>query len=104
METKLERIAECHKELDGNKAVGIDEITKKKYDQKKSYKPQLPIRIYIPKINGKFRPLEIACYEDKGESIRLEAFNFLEFTFYCGRSCKGMPYIMTEIYARRKRY
>ena len=55
METKLERIAEisastprpeftslyhlinkdmllqCHKELDGNKAVGIDEITKKEY-------------------------------------------------------------------------
>ena len=55
METKLERIAEisahsprpeftslyhlinkemllqCHKELDGNKAVGVDEITKKEY-------------------------------------------------------------------------
>ena len=58
METKLERIAEisansprpeftslhhlinkemllqCHKELDGNKAVGVDEITKKEYERK----------------------------------------------------------------------
>ena len=57
METKLERIAEisahsprpeftslyhlinkemllqCHKELDGSKAVGIDEITKKEYER-----------------------------------------------------------------------
>lgn len=57
METKLERIAEisansprpeftslyhlinkemllqCHKELDGNKAVGVDEITKKEYER-----------------------------------------------------------------------
>ena len=78
METKLERIAEisansprpeftslyhlinkemllqCHKELDGNKAVGVDEITKKEYGRnleqniddlveklkRKSYKPQ----------------------------------------------------------------
>ena len=78
METKLERIAEisansprpeftslyhlinkemllqCHKELDGNKAVGVDEITKKEYERnleqniddlverlkRKSYKPQ----------------------------------------------------------------
>ena len=103
METKLERIAEisassprpeftslyhlinkemlmqCHKELDGNKAVGVDEITKKEYEgnleqniddlverlKRKSYKPQPSIRVYIPKSNGKLRPLGIACYEDK---------------------------------------
>ena len=91
METKLERIAEisansprpeftslyhlinkemllqCHKELDGNKAVGVDEITKKEYGRnleqniddlverlkRKSYKPQPSIRVYIPKSNGK---------------------------------------------------
>ena len=89
METKLERIAEisanspgpeftslyhlinkemllqCHKELDGNKAVGVDEITKKEYERnleqniddlverlkRKSYKPQPSIRVYIPKSN-----------------------------------------------------
>lgn len=28
-----------------------------------------------------------------GEFIRLQIFDFLGFTFYCGRSRKGMPYI-----------
>ena len=95
MKTKLERIAEisassprpeftslyhlinkemllqCHKELDGSKAVGMDEITKREYERnleqniddlverlkRKSYKPQPSIRVYIPKSNGKLRPL-----------------------------------------------
>ena len=67
METKLERIAEisansprpeftslyhlinkemllqCHKELDGNKAVGVDEITKKEYGRNLGQ----PIMFYI---------------------------------------------------------
>ena len=110
METKLERIAEisahsprpeftslyhlinkemllqCHKELDGSKAVGIDEITKKEYERnleqniddlverlkRKSYKPQPSIRVYIPKSNGKLRPLGIACYEDKMVQLALK--------------------------------
>jgi len=87
METKLERIAsksantkrpeftslyhlinkellmQCHKEVDGNKAVGIDEITKREYSEnlegnienlvdrlkRKSYKPMPSLRVYIPK-------------------------------------------------------
>ena len=99
METKLERIADksahmpkpeftslfhlidaemlkqCHKELDGNKAVGIDEMTKEEYGRnldanvtdlverlkRKAYKPQPAMRVYIPKDNGKMRPLAIAC-------------------------------------------
>lgn len=110
METKLERIAEisahsprpeftslyhlinkemllqCHKELDGSKAVGIDEITKKEYERnleqniddlverlkRKSYQPQPSIRVYIPKSNGKLRPLGIACYEDKMVQLALK--------------------------------
>ena len=110
METKLERIAEisanspgpeftslyhlinkemllqCHKELDGNKAVGVDEITKKEYGRnleqnlddlverlkRKSYKPQPSIRVYIPKSNGKLRPLGIACYEDNIVQLALK--------------------------------
>ena len=110
METKLERIAEisatikhpeftslyhlinkemllqCHRELDGNKAVGIDDITKREYSEnlerniedlvdrlkRKAYKPQPSLRVYIPKSNGKMRPLGIACYEDKIVQLALK--------------------------------
>jgi len=103
METKLERISqlskenpemvftsighlinqellrECHEKMDGDKAVGIDGITKEEYGRnleenldklverlkKKSYKPQPARRVEIPKDNGKTRPLSIYCYEDK---------------------------------------
>ena len=91
METKLVRIAEisatskhpiftsvyhlinedmlkqCHKELDGNKAVGIDKVTKDEYGKNldrnikelvqrlknKSFKPLPSLRVYIPKGNMK---------------------------------------------------
>lgn len=91
MGTKLERIAEisattkrpiftslyhlinadmlkqCHRELNGKKAVGIDEVTKEEYGKKldsniadlvrrlrnKAYKPLPTRRVYIPKANGK---------------------------------------------------
>ena len=110
METKLERIAsksantkrpeftslyhlinkemllQCHRELDGSKAVGIDEITKREYSEnlesnienlvdrlkRKAYKPQPSLRVYIPKSNGKMRPLGIACYEDKIVQLALK--------------------------------
>lgn len=110
MGTKLERIAEisattpkpeftslyhlidkdmlikCNKELDGSKAIGIDEITKNEYEvnlevnienlvfrlKNKSYKPQPSLRVYIPKSNGKLRPLGIASYEDKIVQLALK--------------------------------
>ena len=103
METKLERISqlssehpdmvftslghlinetllkECHEQMDGRKAVGIDGITKEDYNRdleknlrelterlkKKSYRPKPARRVEIPKENGKTRPLSIYCYEDK---------------------------------------
>ena len=104
METKLARIAEiakersdesftslchylnaemfikCHSELQVNKAVGVDRVTKETYAEnleeninglverlkRHSYKP-LPVRrVYIPKGDGKEkRPLGIPAYEDK---------------------------------------
>ena len=103
METKLERISElskqnpemvftsighlineellkdCHKQMDGNKAVGVDGVTKEEYGEnleenlkylverlkRKAYKPKPARRVEIPKDNGKTRPLSIYCYEDK---------------------------------------
>ena len=61
-------LKECHKELDGSKAVGIDNVSKKEYAENlnenikglvirlknKAYKPAPSLRVYIPKGNGFF--------------------------------------------------
>lgn len=74
-----ELLKECHEEMDGKKAVGIDGVTKEEYGReldgnlenlverlkKKAYRPQPARRVEIPKDNGKARPLSIYCYEDK---------------------------------------
>jgi RNA-directed DNA polymerase len=134
MKTKLERIAEisenkpkevftslyhlidegmliqCHKELDGKKATGIDRVSKEEYGRElesnikdltgrlknKSYRPLPSLRVYIPKGNGKMRPLGIAAYEDKIVQLALKKVleavyesKFLEnmYGFRPGRSC-----------------
>ena len=74
-----ETIKEQHRKQQNGKASGIDNITKEGYDKnldenidnlinrmkKFSYKPLAVRRTYIPKLNGKLRPLGIPAYEDK---------------------------------------
>ena len=74
-----EMLKDCHEKMDGDKAVGIDGVTKEEYGRnleenleklveslkRKSYKPKPARRVEIPKENGKTRPLSIYCYEDK---------------------------------------
>ena len=75
----LELLTECFKELDGNKATGLDNVTKDMYSNNleenlnnivdrlktKSYRPSPARKVNIPKPNGKVRGLAIANFEDK---------------------------------------
>ena len=72
-------LRECYHQLDGNKAVGIDGVTKEAYGiklednindllgriRRGAYKPHPSRIVEIPKEDGSTRPLAISCFEDK---------------------------------------
>ena len=149
MATKLERIAQlstekpdmvftsighlidmnmlksCHEAMDGDKAVGIDGITKEEYGlhldrnldglmvrlKNHSYHPQPARRVEIPKDNGKTRPLSIYCYEDKlvQEALRRILNAVFEPHFYNemmgfrpNRSCHMALHLLDYMISREK--
>ena len=90
----IEHLQACFRLLQGNKAVGVDDVTKSMYAddleanlqdlsarlKRMGYRPQPKRRVYIPKPgNEKGRPLGISRVEDK--SVALATQRVLEPRF-----------------------
>ena len=106
----IEGLRECFYLLKRDKASGVDNVTFEEYEKdletnlpnlvermkRFSYRPQPVRRVYIPKSNGKQRPLGIPALEDKRVQMGIARIltaiyevDFAEFSygFRPGRSC-----------------
>lgn len=116
-----ETLIQCHKEINGKKASGVDEITKAIYEvnfeenvenlisrmKRQAYKPQPAKRVYIPKPGtDKKRPLGIPAYEDKLIQVALGKIlnaiyeqDFMEcsFGFRPNRGCHDALKLLNKI-------
>ncbi len=116
-----EMLTQCHKEMKGSKAAGVDEVTKAAYEmnlkenidkliermKRQAYQPQPARRVYIPKPGTQEkRPLGIPAYEDKLVQAALGKIlnaiyeqDFLEcsFGFRPGRGCHDALKVLNRI-------
>ena len=124
-----ENLKESAKKIAGNKAVGIDNVTKQDYTadlnsniekliermKRMGYRPKAVRRVYIPKPGSdKKRPLGIPAYEDKiVQDVMTQILNaiyepmFKEFSFGFrpGRSChQAIAYLNKIIHKEKVRY
>lgn len=119
-----ELLKECFDELEGNKAAGLDKVTKDMYlmnlDENlnslvdklkmKSYRPSPARKVNIPKANGKLRGLAIANFEDKivqlavkklVEAIFEPKFTNNMFGFRPNKSCHDCLKYLTQCIEKR---
>lgn len=117
-----ESLIGCFHELKGKKAVGIDKQTKEEYGlnlesniedliqrmKQMSYLPQPAKEVLIPKADGKYRKLGIACIEDKIvqamtakvlEAIYEPLFRESSYGFRPNRNCHGaVKAVLNQMY------